>query len=202
MPLLEVPQDLGAILARPGREWTPPERRRVVVWLNERCQRRSLLRLCFCAIRTEFKAVAGCDAEDAWESFCADRLEYLIAVFDPARGPFEPFLRMLVTQHARKAGKILCRQAERQAGDAQAGIRLARGADPEQALLRGERVRRLRATVNTLPAGERAVIVWHYFRNATLKELASVLGISVDNAKVRLHRARLRLRTRLGPEGL
>ena len=53
-----------------------------------------------------------------------------------------------------------------------------------------ERTRRVRAVLQALPAGYRAVLVLRYFHDLTHAEMAEVLAVSVSSAKVRLHRAR------------
>ena len=45
-----------------------------------------------------------------------------------------------------------------------------------------------------LPEGERTVMVLHYLGEMTVKEISRLLGVSVETVKVRLYRARKRLR--------
>ena len=45
-----------------------------------------------------------------------------------------------------------------------------------------------------LPEGERTVVVLHYLGEMTMKEIGKFLGVSVETVKVRLYRARKRLR--------
>ncbi len=52
----------------------------------------------------------------------------------------------------------------------------------------------VRDYVNQLPPESRAVVVLSEFEDLPDREIAEVLGISVEAAKVRLHRARARLR--------
>lgn len=59
---------------------------------------------------------------------------------------------------------------------------------------------RLVMALDTLPPKLRAVIVLRDIYEMTHEELASELGISVTAAKVRLHRARHRLRSELFPQ--
>jgi RNA polymerase sigma-70 factor (ECF subfamily) len=56
----------------------------------------------------------------------------------------------------------------------------------------------LASAIDELPANHRAVIVLHDVEGLSMAEVADVLGITVASAKVRAHRARLRLRQRLG----
>jgi len=67
-------------------------------------------------------------------------------------------------------------------------------ADPAlQAELRGA----LDAAIDALPAGYRALVVLRDVEGLSMAEVAEALGITVANAKVRTHRARLFLRKRL-----
>jgi RNA polymerase sigma factor (sigma-70 family) len=57
----------------------------------------------------------------------------------------------------------------------------------------------VRAAVARLPAGQRVAVTLHYLAGLTQAETAAQAGISVGAVKVRLHKARVRLRERLGP---
>ena len=52
-------------------------------------------------------------------------------------------------------------------------------------------------TVKILASGDRDVTLMFYYEQLNLQEIAAILGISVSAVKVRLHRARQRLRDRL-----
>jgi RNA polymerase sigma-70 factor (ECF subfamily) len=56
----------------------------------------------------------------------------------------------------------------------------------------------LASAIDTLPANHRAVIVLHDVEGLSMAEVADALGISLATAKTTAHRARLRLRRRLG----
>src|SRR4029077_1179215 len=56
----------------------------------------------------------------------------------------------------------------------------------------------LASAIDELPANHRAVIVLHDVEGLSMAEVADALGISRATAKTTAHRARLRLRTRLG----
>jgi RNA polymerase sigma-70 factor, ECF subfamily len=56
----------------------------------------------------------------------------------------------------------------------------------------------LASAIDELPATHRAVIVLHDVEGLSMVEVADALGITVATAKIRAHRARLRLRKRLG----
>jgi RNA polymerase sigma factor (sigma-70 family) len=57
----------------------------------------------------------------------------------------------------------------------------------------------VRAAVAELPAGQRVAVTLHYLAGLTQAETAAQAGTSVAAVKVRLHKARGRLRERLGP---
>lgn len=65
---------------------------------------------------------------------------------------------------------------------------------PEDAVLRGETRDRIEAALGNLPPPYRIIVLLRDFEGLTTEEVAEVLGISVTNAKVRLHRARMALR--------
>ena len=71
-------------------------------------------------------------------------------------------------------------------------------ADPEatveQALIRDEMRECIRDFVGALPADSRAVLALSELEELTDREIAEVLGIGVEAMKMRLHRARARLR--------
>ena len=56
----------------------------------------------------------------------------------------------------------------------------------------------LTSAIDRLPANHRAVIVLHDVEGLSMAEVADALGISLATAKTTAHRARLRLRKRLG----
>jgi RNA polymerase sigma-70 factor (ECF subfamily) len=66
--------------------------------------------------------------------------------------------------------------------------------DPEQDLLEREEQFQVRQAVNRLPASLRNVLVLHRFQDRSLKELASMTGLSVAATKSRLFRAKLAIR--------
>jgi RNA polymerase sigma-70 factor (ECF subfamily) len=57
--------------------------------------------------------------------------------------------------------------------------------------------RRLRAALATLPRASRAIVVLREIEGLSTREVATVMGISEDNVKTRLHRARVSLRRAL-----
>jgi RNA polymerase sigma factor (sigma-70 family) len=60
-----------------------------------------------------------------------------------------------------------------------------------------EALERVRAALAILPDHEREVVLMHYLEGLTAREIAVLLGEPVGTVRVRLYRARRRLRTRL-----
>jgi RNA polymerase sigma-70 factor (ECF subfamily) len=71
------------------------------------------------------------------------------------------------------------------------------GGDPEARLLSAETLELIRRTVDTLPAGQRAVVTLRDVQGWSSEEVSEALGVSRGNQRVLLHRARSRLRTAL-----
>ena len=71
------------------------------------------------------------------------------------------------------------------------------GADPESSAQNSELGEALREAVESLPDPLRAVFVMRDVEGLSTEETAAALGITAENAKVRLHRARAALRRRL-----
>ena len=66
--------------------------------------------------------------------------------------------------------------------------------EPQRHLLRDERQQQLRGAILALLPQQRAIIELRHFQELSYDEIAQALGISVANVKVRLFRARKRLR--------
>lgn len=72
-------------------------------------------------------------------------------------------------------------------------------AAPEAEFERGLTRERLQQALDRLPAQQREILLLHDVEGHTLPEVAEVMGIALGTLKSRLHRARERLRTLLGP---
>jgi len=70
--------------------------------------------------------------------------------------------------------------------------------DPQATVMQNERHRQLRAALNSLPEHYRMVMMLFYFDDLSVDEISHAMGLSVSAVKVRLHRGRERLATRLG----
>jgi RNA polymerase sigma-70 factor, ECF subfamily len=75
---------------------------------------------------------------------------------------------------------------------------MARPPDIEQALVRQEMNECIRRYVDELPPNYRSVILLSEDEGLTNQEIAETLGITLDTVKIRLHRARARLKKQLG----
>ncbi len=67
----------------------------------------------------------------------------------------------------------------------------------DERVIRGEMNACIREVIDTLPANYRTCIVLSDLEDLSDAEIAEVLGLSLQAAKIRLHRARARLRERL-----
>ncbi len=69
-----------------------------------------------------------------------------------------------------------------------------RAEDPAEAVLRGERARRVRAAIAQLPPKQRATLVLRVYEELSHEEIAAVLGSSVGACKANLFHALNRLK--------
>src|SRR5450759_3511570 len=72
------------------------------------------------------------------------------------------------------------------------------GKNPEQLADNAGLRRRLRTALRTLPGPSRAIVFLREMEGLSTREVAKVMGISEDNVKTRLHRARVQLQADLG----
>jgi len=72
------------------------------------------------------------------------------------------------------------------------------GKNPEQLADNSQLRRRLRTALRTLPGPYRAIVFLRDIEGLSTREVATVMGMSEDNVKTRLHRARLQLQAQLG----
>lgn len=72
------------------------------------------------------------------------------------------------------------------------------GKDPEALAANNGLRRRLRKALRALPASYRTIVFLREMEGLSTKEVATVMGISEDNVKTRLYRARVQLQAALG----
>lgn len=70
--------------------------------------------------------------------------------------------------------------------------------DVDQQLIRQEMNSCIREYIDQLPEDHRAVLVLSEVEGLKNREIAEILGVSLDTVKIRLHRARTRLKESLG----
>jgi RNA polymerase sigma-70 factor (ECF subfamily) len=71
------------------------------------------------------------------------------------------------------------------------------GKTPDQLADNAGLRRRLRTALRTLPRSYRAIVFLREMEGLSTREVAKVMGISEDNVKTRLHRARVQLQAAL-----
>ncbi len=79
----------------------------------------------------------------------------------------------------------------------QAGLADSEAIAPDQEAARSEMSACVQDFVGQLPPDYRAALVLHDLQGMTNGEIADVLGVSLDTVKIRLHRARVKLRAAL-----
>jgi RNA polymerase sigma-70 factor (ECF subfamily) len=140
--------------------------------------------------------------EDA-EEVAQDTLLRVVERFDQLRRP--EYVRAWVFQIAKnvcmlKRRKSIFAPTEELPLDAHAAEVADHAPPPDlQAILR-ESIDRLREAIRELPDTFRAVLLLRDLEELSTHETATILGISEDLVKTRLHRARLALRTRLAAQ--
>ncbi len=133
------------------------------------------------------------DPQDAQELVQQTFLQLHRARFDFRPGAqVKPWLYTIALNlrrdHGRRLGRsrlVALDEAPEQAGEV-----------PDPA--RAQEQRRLRAAVEALPEGYRAVIELHWFEGMPFGEVAEVLGIGLSAAKTRAHRAYEMLKMDMG----
>lgn len=71
----------------------------------------------------------------------------------------------------------------------------------EDAVLRQESVRSLYRGITALGEDDREILALYYFAQVSLRQIAQLLGLTEGAAKVRLYRARRRLKKRMEEDG-
>lgn len=113
--------------------------------------------------------------------------------YDPARAEFSTWLftiarNLALHEFARAAGKHEVAMGEMLPDIACDGVQ------PPDALNQAQRRRRVQAALRELPVADRGALALVYFQELDLASIARIEGCSIGAIKVRLHRARQRLR--------
>lgn len=144
------------------------------------------------------------DAEDAMQEALIKTYRYVARIEDP--GAFKPWLYRTVRNaclmgRRKRAGEPTRLQSLDDAvrSAAHPGRIDARdpGKNPEQLADNAGLRRRLRKALRTLPPPYRAVVFLREMEGLSTREVAKVMGMSEDNVKTRLHRARVQLQAAL-----
>jgi RNA polymerase sigma-70 factor (ECF subfamily) len=136
------------------------------------------------------------DAEDAMQEALMRTYRHVGQVRDP--DAFRPWLYRTVRNaclmsRRRKVHEPAAFEAL-DSGDARLGIDPEDpGRSPEQLADNTRLRKRLRAALASLPAPYRVIVFLREMEGLSTREVAEVLGISEDNVKTRLHRARVAL---------
>ena len=122
------------------------------------------------------------------------------ARFDPGRASALPWLygiasNLLLKHHRTEARRLRATARLASEPDAADAPRVA-----EAACARVE-LERVAAAIETLPATERAVLLLFAWEGQGYPEIAEALEVPVGTVRSRLHRARARLRERIGSSG-
>jgi RNA polymerase sigma-70 factor (ECF subfamily) len=152
------------------------------------------------------RMVGETEAEDLTQEVFA-KVAHALSAFR-GESSLSTWIYRIATNTARDAmRKPLFRQAagvrtvpfEEIAGESEGEVDCASGGNPllDERVIRGEMNVCIREVIDTLPANYRTCIILSDLEDLSDAEIAEVLGLSLQAAKIRLHRARARLRERL-----
>ena len=144
------------------------------------------------------------DAEDAMQEALIKTYRYVGRIKEPAA--FRPWLYLTVRNaclmgRRKKAGEPIALQSldnlfPNRDGSTRPDMPDL-GKNPEQLADNAGLRRRLRKALRTLPGPYRAIVFLREMEGLSTREVAQVMGITEDNVKTRLHRARLQLQAAL-----
>ena len=146
----------------------------------------------------------GDDAEDAMQEALIKTYRYVGRIREP--GAFRPWLYRTVRNaclmgRRKKAGEPARLQSLDEVLPGPHGPTRPDaphpGKNPEQLADNAGLRRRLRRALRKLPAPYRAIVFLREMEGLSTREVARVMGISEDNVKARLHRARVQLQANL-----
>jgi RNA polymerase sigma-70 factor, ECF subfamily len=144
------------------------------------------------------------DAEDAMQEALIKTYRYVNRIRDPRA--FKPWLyrtvrnACLMGRRKRADEPTRLRSLDEVVGSSGHPMRIDvpdPGKNPEQLADNSALRRRLRSALRTLPASYRAVVFLREMEGLSTREVAKVMGMSEDNVKTRLHRARIQLQAAL-----
>jgi RNA polymerase sigma-70 factor (ECF subfamily) len=144
------------------------------------------------------------DAEDVMQEALISTYRYVGRIERPEA--FRTWLYRTVTNACRmkrrkrvdEPAHVLSFEASRDDGDARAAVDVVdRAKGPDELALNAWLGARLRRALGSLPPQYRYIVLLRDVEGLSTKEVASVTGLSADNVKTRLHRARVLLREAL-----
>ncbi|MET0214048.1 MAG: RNA polymerase sigma factor [Vicinamibacterales bacterium] len=144
------------------------------------------------------------DAEDAMQEALIKTYRYVGRIREPSA--FKPWLYRTVRNaclmgRRKRAGEPARLQSLNEAVPGPARPMLIDAADPgknpEQLAHNAGLRRHLQQALQTLPGPNRAIVVLREMEGLSTREVAKVMGMSEDNVKTRLHRARVQLQAAL-----
>jgi RNA polymerase sigma-70 factor, ECF subfamily len=144
------------------------------------------------------------DAEDAMQEALIKTYRHVGRIREP--GAFKPWLYRTVRNaclmgRRKRAGEPARLQSidDVTTDHPRASIAEPRdpGKNPEQLADNARLRRRLRKALKTLPGPYRAIVFLREMEGLSTREVAGVMGLSEDNVKTRLHRARVQLQMTL-----
>lgn len=142
------------------------------------------------------------DAEDVMQDALLQTYRYVQGIREPQA--FRTWLYRTVRnaclmKRRRRAGEpahhVSLEQGESREGEPVDVLDPAKG--PDELAVNARLGERLQSALQALPPSHRVVVVLREVEGLSTREVASVLKISEDNVKTRLHRARLLLRQQL-----
>lgn len=147
-------------------------------------------------VHGRFPFLAREEAEDLVQDILL-AIHSVRATYDPAR-PFLPWLVAIARHRAADMARRYARKRGREvAVDILPETSAEDGTNPEESYGDPEALRR---AVSTLPEGQRVAIELLKLKEMSLKEAASVSGMSIGALKVATHRATRALRIALRPK--
>jgi len=140
------------------------------------------------------------DAEDAMQEALIKTYRYVGRIREP--GAFKPWLyrtvrnACMMSRRKRAGEPTRLKSLDEMVGSHDRPTRIDApdpGKNPEQLLNNTQLRRRLRTALRELPGPYRDVVFLREMEGLSTREVARVMGLSEDNVKTRLHRARLQL---------
>jgi RNA polymerase sigma-70 factor (ECF subfamily) len=148
-------------------------------------------------VHGRFPFLAREEAEDLVQDILLT-IHSVRATYDSAR-PFMPWLVAIARHRSADMARRYARKRGREvAVDVLPETSAEDGTNPEEVYGDAEALRR---AVSALPEGQRIAIELLKLKEMSLKEAASVSGMSIGALKVATHRATRALRSALGPKG-